>query len=45
MAKSNPSSFLINFIPNLGEIFGKLYITDSEIIFDPLNKKLKGFVN
>lgn len=45
LAQQDPSIFLVNFITNLGEVFGKLYITENEIVFDPLNQKVKGFIN
>lgn len=45
ISSQEPNSFLINYVTNLGEVFGKLYITDNEFVFDPLNKKIKGFIN
>jgi hypothetical protein len=36
---------LVNYVTSLGEIFGRLFVTEKEIIFDPLNSNLKGFVD
>lgn len=36
---------MINYVTSLGEVFGRLFVTESEIIFDPLNPQLKGFVD
>lgn len=40
-----PYSFFIHYSTVKGDALGKLILTDQEIIFDPLNKNLKGFIN
>ncbi len=40
-----PFSFYIHYSTVKGDALGKLILTDHEIIFEPLNKKLKGFIN
>lgn len=40
-----PFTFYVHYSTVRGDALGKLILTDYEIIFEPLNKKLKGFIN
>ena len=40
-----PYSFYIHYSTVKGDALGKLILTDRELIFDPLNRHLKGFIN
>lgn len=40
-----PYSFYVHYSTVKGDALGKLILTDYEIMFEPLNKSLKGFIN
>lgn len=41
----DPPIFYVHYATVRGDALGKLILTDSELLFDPLNPKLKGFIN
>jgi hypothetical protein len=45
LSKVDPPVFLAQYYTVKGIALGKLTLTDYEIIFEPLNPKLKGFIN
>lgn len=40
-----PNTFYVHYSTVKGDALGKLILTDYEIMFEPLNKSLKGFIN
>jgi hypothetical protein len=40
-----PYTFFVHYSTVRGDALGKLILTDYEIIFEPFNQKLKGFIN
>lgn len=40
-----PITFYIHYSTVKGDALGKLILTDYEMMFEPLNKSLKGFIN
>lgn len=42
---SEPPIFYVHYATVRGDALGKLILTDFEILFEPLNSKLKGFIN
>lgn len=40
-----PYSYYVHYSTVKGDALGKLIITECEVIFEPLNKSLKGFIN
>jgi hypothetical protein len=45
LQKVEPPVFLVQYCTVRGIALGKLTLTDYEIMFEPLNSKLKGFIN
>lgn len=45
MENHEPFTFYIHYSTIKGDALGKLILTDYEMIFEPLNTKLKGFIN
>jgi LysM repeat protein len=45
LLKIDPPVFIVQYYTVKGVALGKLTLTDFEIIFEPLNPKLKGFIN
>lgn len=45
LLKIEPPVFIVQYYTVKGIALGKLTLTDYEIIFEPLNPKLKGFIN
>lgn len=45
MENHEPFTFYIHYSTIKGDALGKLILTDYEIIFEPLNTRLKGFIN
>lgn len=40
-----PFTYYVHYSTVKGDALGKLILFDQEIIFEPLNKNLKGFIN
>lgn len=40
-----PFTFYVHYSTVKGDALGKLIITEEEIMFEPLNRNLKGFIN
>ena len=40
-----PFTFYLHYSTVKGDALGKLILTEEEIMFEPLNKQLKGFIN
>lgn len=40
-----PFTFYVHYSTVKGDALGKLIVTEEEIMFEPLNRNLKGFIN
>lgn len=45
LERDQPTKYYVHYSTVKGDALGKLILTDYEIIFDPLNSKLKGFIH
>ena len=45
LERDEPTKYYVHYSTVKGDALGKLILTDHEIIFDPLNSKLKGFIH
>ena len=45
LERDEPQRYYVHYSTVKGDALGKLILTDYEIIFDPLNDKLKGFIH